>query len=123
MIRMKIQHKRAQKVYKLKLTNHLACKEGLTLIEIIISLAIFSVIMMLFSTLMGVAIQMRKNIFQQNRNSMALMKKLALDDPTLIRENEEIVIQFENGKTLKIQGQIRSKEEKDVRYKVFVPNE
>lgn len=120
---MKIQHKRAQKVHKLELTNHLACKEGITLIEIIISLAIFSIIMMLFSTLMGVAIQMRKNIFQQNRNSMALMKNLALDDPTLIRENEEIVIQFENGKTLKIQGQIRSKEEKDVRYKVFVPNE
>lgn len=120
---MKTLKKRQHKKHKALIAKGLSHKEGVTLIEIIISLAIFGILMVLFSTLMGVAIQMRKNVFEQNRNSMTLMKDLALDAPTVIREQEEIVLQFEGGKTLKIQGQLRSKEEKDVKYYVFVPNE
>lgn len=98
-------------------------KEGFTLIEILISLAIFGILTVLFSTLMGVAIQMRRNVFQQTTSSMELMKELAIDAPGLEREKKEIVLQFEGGKTLKIQGELRSQEGKDVNYQVFVPYE
>lgn len=107
--------------------KYLTRKEGLTLIEIIISLAIFGILMVLFSTLMGVAIQMRRNVFEQNRNSMALMKDLALNEKI---ESKNKTMTFHLKKegstdqiTLEIQGQLKSKEEKDVKYYVFVPNE
>ena len=121
MISMKICHKRQQKAHKLALTKHLTCKEGLTLIEIIISLAIFGILMVLFSTLMGVAIQMRKNVFEQNRSSMKLIKELA-EDHAIERKPTEMQFNF-NGKTLTISGYLKTKEEDGVTYHVFEPKE
>lgn len=93
----------------------------MTLIEILISLAIFGILMVLFSTLMGIAIQMRKNVFEQNTSSMTLMKDLATDNVDIKRK--EIEIQFDNGKTITVLGELRSKEENDVSYYLFVPYE
>ena len=95
----------------------------MTLIEILISLAIFGILMVLFSTLMGIAIQMRKHVFEQNTSSMTLMKDLATEAVDVKREEKEIVLQFDDGKTLKVTGELRSKEGEDVSYQVFVPYE
>ena len=102
-------------------TKYLNNKKGMTLIEILISLAIFGILMVLFSTLMGIAIQMRKNVFEQNTSSMTLMKDLATDNVDIKRK--EIEIQFDNGKTITVLGELRSKEENDVSYYLFVPYE
>ena len=124
---MKILKKRQHKKHRDLIAKGLSHKEGITLIEIIISLAIFGILMVLFSTLMGVAIQMRKNVFEQNRNSMALMKDLALNEK-IESKNKTMTFHLKkegstNQITLEIQGQLKSKEEKDVKYYVFVPNE
>lgn len=77
--------------------------------------------MVLFTTLMGVAIQMRKNVFEQNRNSMKLIKELAEDDFTTPKK---IKMEFEfNGEILTIWGDLKIKKEKDVTYHVFEPYE
>ena len=99
----------------------------MTLIEILISLAIFGILMVLFSTLMGIAIQMRKNVFEQNRSSMKLIKELAEDD-SIIGESKTMTFEFkkegaEEKMVLEIDGELKSKEEKDVKYYVFVPSE
>ncbi|MBU3810638.1 MAG: type II secretion system GspH family protein [Candidatus Niameybacter stercoravium] len=122
---MKVRHKREQKAHKLKRRHLLTRKEGVTLIEIIISLAIFGILMVLFTTLMGVATQMRKNVFEQNRSSMKLVKELAEED-SLAGDNKTMTFEFEKEGTkekwiLEIEGQLRSKEEKDVKYYLFVP--
>lgn len=79
--------------------------------------------MVLFSTLMGIAIQMRKNVFKQSTSSMTLMKDLATEAVDVQSEEKEIVLQFDGGKTLKIKGELRSKEGEDVSYQLFVPYE
>ena len=101
-------------------TKYLTNKKGMTLIEILISLAIFGILMVLFSTLMGIAIQMRKHVFEQNTSSMTLMKDLATDDVAGVKT--KIKIQFESG-TIEVEGELRSKEENDVSYHLFVPDE
>ena len=107
-------------------TKHLTNKKGMTLIEILISLAIFGILMVLFSTLMGIAIQMRKNVFEQNTSSMTLMKDLATDGAD--EKAGQIVLHFTGGnltegKTLTIPGTLKSKEGEDVSYYVFIPGE
>lgn len=112
-----------QKQHKQIIARHLANKKGMTLIEILISLAIFGILIILFSTLMGIAIEMRKNVFKQSTSSMTLMKDLATESVDIKREEVEIALQFDGGKTLKIKGELRSKEGEDVSYQVFVPYE
>lgn len=124
---MKNLKKRQQKRRRFIIAKELTKKEGLTLIEILISLAIFGILMVLFSTLMGVAIQMRRNVFQQNKSSMALMKDIALNE-RIESENKTMIFHLKREGTtkeviLEIQGELKSKEEKDVKYYVFVPNE
>lgn len=124
---MKNLKKRQQKRRRFIIAKELTKKEGLTLIEILISLAIFGILMVLFSTLMSVAIQMRRNVFQQNKSSMALMKDLVLDED-IKSENKTMTFYLKREGTteevtLKIKGELKSKEEKDVKYYVFVPNE
>lgn len=98
-------------------------KKGISLIEVLISLAIFGVLMVLFSTLMGVAIQMRKNVFNQASSSMEIMKDIANSDKELMTEDKEVVIQFQGSKQLKIKGSLVSKEDQEVSYQLFVPYE
>ena len=74
---------------------------------------------------MGVATQMRKNVFEQNRSSMKLVKELAEED-SLAGDNKTMTFEFEKEGTkekwiLEIEGQLKSKEEKDVKYYLFVP--
>lgn len=108
-------------MHKLKRRHLLARKEGFTLIEIIISLAIFGILMVLFTTLMGVAIQMRKNVFEQNRTSMKLIKELSEGDLT---SGNEIEMNFNfKGKDFTIPGYLKTKKEGDVTYYVFEPRE
>lgn len=87
----------------------------------IISLAILGVLMVLFTTLMGVAIQMRKNVFEQNRSSMKLIKELA-EGNFKVDPGKQMKFTF-NGKTLTIPGDLKTKEEGDVTYYVFDPDE
>ena len=95
----------------------------MTLIEILISLAIFGILMVLFSTLMGIAIQMRKHVFEQNTSSMTLMKDLATDAAGVNSKRTTIKIQFKGGKKITVKGKLKSKEENDVSYYLFVPEE
>ena len=81
--------------------------------------------MVLFTTLMSVATQMRRNVFEQNRNSMKLIKELAEED-SLAGEDKTMTFKFNKEGTqgewvLQIEGQLKSKEEKDVKYYLFVP--
>ena len=96
-------------------------KAGVSLIEILISLAIFGVLMVLFSTLMGTAIQMRKSVFNQASSSMEIMKAIANGDNDLMTEERQMVIQFQGSKELKITGSLISKEDDEVSYQLFVP--
>lgn len=93
----------------------------MSLIEVLISLAIFGILMVLFSTLMGIAIQMRKEVFSQATSSMEIMRDIAKNDADL--EEKEIVIKFQEDKELRVKGRLISKEENDVRYQLFVPYE
>lgn len=95
----------------------------MTLVEVLISLAIFGILMVLFSTLMGISIQMRKEIFSQASSSMEIMKDIANNDRDLVTEEKEIIIKFQGFKELKVKGSLISKEEKDVSYQLFVPYE
>ena len=110
-----------QKQHQQKRLHLLTRREGITLIEVIISLAIFGILMVLFTTLMGVATQMRKNVFEQNRNSMKLVKELTEGDLTQGIE-KQMTFQF-NGISLTIPGHLKTKKEGDVTYYVFQPRE
>lgn len=117
-----MQHKHYQKERRLKRRHLLTRKEGVTLIEIVISLAIFGILMTLFTTLMGVATQMRKNVFEQNRTSMKLVKELAEE----AGKDQTVTFEFKEKGTkeewvLEMEVQLKSKEEKDVKYYLFVP--
>lgn len=96
-------------------------KRGITLIEVLISLAILGILVILFSTVMATAINMKRVVFKEAATSMQLMKDIAnVENGTLMQE-KQITIQFEGAKQLQITGDLISKEEDEVSYHLFVP--
>lgn len=96
-------------------------KRGITLIEVLISLAILGILTLLFMTVMGTAINMRKTVFEQASSSMAIIKDIANEDNGVIAQEKQISIEFQGNKTLYITGTLINKEDNNVGYHLFVP--
>lgn len=96
-------------------------KKGITLIEVLISLAILGVLTLLFMTVMGTAINMRKTVFEQASSSMGIIKDIANEDNGVITQEKQITIEFQGDKELHITGALMSKEDNHVGYHLFVP--
>lgn len=96
-------------------------KNGFTLIEVIISVAILGLISILFTSMMGTSLRMNQNALKRTAESMLASGQV---DRGLSREGQsaELVINFNKGRTVKVEGyNLVSKDSEEVSYSCFVP--
>lgn len=102
-------------------------KKGFTLVEVIVSVALLSIITILFATAFATSLDIlnKATIKTNNVNQAAAgieQQKAGVTNSTTSTDSS-ITINFENGQTTgQIQGKLYSNTNNDVTFKSFVPN-
>jgi prepilin-type N-terminal cleavage/methylation domain-containing protein len=111
----------------MKNINLVKNNKGFTLVEAIVSIALLSIIAMLFATTFMTSIDILKQATIKTKNvnntAAAIEQQKAGANSNITGTSSSIIINFDNGQTTgQIQGKTYTNTNSDVTFKSFIPN-
>lgn len=101
--------------------NLLKNEKGISLIEVIVSIALLGVVSMLFITIMGTINAVTQDSMETTEGSM---KAAACIEQTQVSGSDDIFsIEFETGEKWDIKGEYIEQNHKMITYQLFIPSE
>lgn len=98
-------------------------KKGFTLLELIVSMAILSMVLVVFTSLLGIGGKLGQETLWQTKASMSVAK--SLEQGTDVKSTpHSLSLSFEDGnKEITVEGNMIERQEGEVTYVKFQPNQ